>query len=312
MPIYEEDPWRVQYFTGLSCPPDVHIPTDDPDAYTRNPRHRWVYNKLMVAESQGLACAPHGVEPASYPVFSKPITNLRGMGMGSRMLTSRVEYLQCQTPGHFWMTLLTGEHLSSDVAVADGEMVWIRHTIGASLAGGTFDHWSVDARARPSLDSHCRQWIRARLGGYTGMLNLESIGDRLIEVHLRFTDQWPDLYGDGWLAAVVRLYQHGVWEWREAERRAGYSVVLFGPHGRQYRHPPRELVDSLSAIPGISSIQITFHEDRAAALHSMPPGGFRLAIINCWDLDAGRHARRMLAQAFRCDEEELLPGPRPA
>lgn len=101
MPIYEEDPWRKQYFQEVACPTDVHIPTDDPDAYRRNPDYRWVYNKLSLAESQGLACAPHGVEPTSYPVFSKPIINLRGMGQGSRTLESREEYLQQQTPGHF-------------------------------------------------------------------------------------------------------------------------------------------------------------------------------------------------------------------
>ena len=27
------------------------------------------------------------------------------------------------------------------------------------------------------------------------MINLETIGGRIIEVHLRFADQWPDLYG---------------------------------------------------------------------------------------------------------------------
>ena len=35
------------------------------------------------------------------------------------------------------------------------------------------------------------------LAGYTGMLNLETIGGTIIEAHLRFADQWPDLYGAG-------------------------------------------------------------------------------------------------------------------
>ena len=33
--------------------------------------------------------------------------------------------------------------------------------------------------------------------GYTGMVNFETIGGRIIEAHLRFADQWPDLYGGG-------------------------------------------------------------------------------------------------------------------
>ena len=53
------------------------------------PRHRWIYDKLAVALSQGLQAAPHGVMPPSFPVFSKPIMNLRGMGTGSQAIAFR-------------------------------------------------------------------------------------------------------------------------------------------------------------------------------------------------------------------------------
>lgn len=59
MPIYECDPWRLQYFADVGCPPDIHIPTDDEDAYKFNPGHRWIYDKLEVARSQGLRCGLH-------------------------------------------------------------------------------------------------------------------------------------------------------------------------------------------------------------------------------------------------------------
>ena len=58
--------------------------------------------------------------------------------------------------------------------------------------------------------------------------------------------------------------------------------------------PTRHLVARYLARPGISSVQITFHEDREPRLHAMPPGGFRLAIVNCTDLEAGRAARAEL------------------
>ena len=80
---------------------------------------------------------------------------------------------------------------------------------------------------------------RSIFAGYTGMLNLETIGGRIIEVHLRFADQWPDLYGKGWVEALVRLYEHERWDYPDTDRRDGYSVVLFGPHGPRYRHPPQ-------------------------------------------------------------------------
>ena len=58
------------------------------------------------------------------------------------------------------------------------------------------------------------------------------------------------------------------------------------------------LVDELRARPGVSSVQITFHEDLPADQHAMPPGGFRLAIVNCVELEVGLKAREDLALAF--------------
>jgi len=296
MPICEVDPWRMQYFEHVACPLGVLISTEDADSWTWYPKHRWVYDKIAVALSQSLEAAPHGVAPKNYPVFSKPITNLKGMGVGSRVLRSAEDYTKHYAPGHMWMTLLEGRHVSSDVAVLDGEAKWWRHATGHPGPEGTFDHWVLHSEHDPELEQRCGEWIGKNLAGYTGMLNLETIGGRIIEAHLRFADQWPDLYGNGWVEALVRLYEHGTWDYPDTDRRDGYSIVLFGPHGPRYRHPPQALIDEVRAMLSVSSVQITFHQDRPADQHAMPPGGFRLAIVNCWDLDAGRAAREKLAQ----------------
>ena len=86
MPIAECDPWREQYFRDHFCPPDVLIPTEDCDAWNLYPAQRWVYDKLRICISQDIPAAPHGVAPTHYPVFSKPIYNLNGMGVGSCVL----------------------------------------------------------------------------------------------------------------------------------------------------------------------------------------------------------------------------------
>lgn len=298
MPIVERDPWRMQYFEKVDCPPDVFIPTEDPDAWRLYPQHRWLYSKLLICESQGLIAAPHGVSPPSYPVFSKPIYNLRGMGSGITVIHSAAEYERLQAPGHMWMPLLDGEHISTDVAVVDGEPQWWRHTVGKSLDAGVFDYWTVLAERRPELEAYCGQWLRRNLKGYNGFLNLETIGGRIIEAHLRFADQWPDLYGPGWLDAVVELYVHGRWRYTDTDRRDGYSVVLFGAHGPQYEPIDPRRIEELARESGVSSIQVTFHVDKPPELHAMPPGGFRLAIINCWNLETGFLIRERLALLF--------------
>jgi hypothetical protein len=299
MPFCEADPWRMQYFADVECPRGLRIPTEDPDAYEWNPPQRWAYNKLLVAQSQGISCAPHGVRPPEFPVFSKPIINLQGMGVGSRVLPDLADYERHLTPGHFWMTLLEGEHVSSDIAVVLGRPRWWRHSRGTPGAQGTFDYWIIEAGRRPELEAYLEAWIRQHLGSYTGMLNLESIGGRIIEAHLRVADQWPDLYEPGYLQAVVRLYQRGEWALAAEARGNGYSVALFGPHGRQYQHPPAQLVERVRRLPQVSSVQITFHTDRPPAAHAMPPGGFRLAVVNSLELEAGRAARALLAEFFR-------------
>jgi hypothetical protein len=62
-----------------------------------------------------------------------------------------------------------------------------------------------------------------------------------------------------------------------------------------------EVVDRLISEFGRPSREVvkvkswtTFHEDWDPERHAMPPGGFRLAIINCWDRAVGLAARERL------------------
>jgi hypothetical protein len=297
MPFPGVDPWRWQYFKDQHCPPDVVIPIDDASAWELHTGHRAIYNKLLVCESQGIACGPHGTTARRFPVFSKPIYNMRGMGAGSRAIAYATEYENSLQPGHMWMELLQGEHVSSDLALLHGKVMWCRHTTGEPGAGGTFDYWTIHAEAKPALESYLQEWLARNLDGFTGIVNVETIGGRIIECHLRMAEQWLDLNGEGWLAAVVALYEKGLWQFRDA-RRTGYSVVLFGAHGIDWRID-RGRVRELLVDPDISSIQITFDESVSREAHAMPPGGFRLAIVNCWNLEAGKRARALLQQAFK-------------
>jgi hypothetical protein len=193
------------------------------------------------------------------------------------------------------MPFLTGEHVSSDVAVVDGEPAWWRHTIGLPLADGMFDYWTVLAEARPEIEMSVGAWLQRNLAGYTGIANVETIGGTIIECHLRMADQWVDLNGPGWVASVVELYCDRRWTFPDRDRRTGYSVVLFGGHGPRHHRVDPSIVDELRKTPGVSSIQITFDPDKPPQQHAMPPGGFRLAIVNAWDLEVGFRVREELA-----------------
>ena len=298
MPILERDPWRLQYFEHVKCPENVMIPTDDPDCWALFPAHRWVYNKLLIAESQGLPCGPHGVMPECFPVFSKPIINLKGMGTGSTVVGSAEAFEQHHHPGHMWMPLLIGAHVSTDCAVLQGDVSWMRHATGSIGPGGTFTSWVIEAAPAPALETMIAEWVKRHMHGYTGMMNFETIDGRIIETHLRFSDQWCDLYGEGWVEALVQLYAKHKWDFADEARREGYSVPLFARHGTRFKHPSAAIQAQIRAMPQIKSLQITFNEEIEAYAHAMPPGGFRLAVINATNLNAGLAARLRLARAF--------------
>lgn len=297
MPVAERDPWRLQYFEGLSCPDGVLVPTDDIDCWELFPQFRWIYEKLNIARSQNLPCGTAADMPESFPVFAKPNINLRGMGLGSHAIHSRQEFRHNMPAGHMWMPLLTGEHVSTDCAVLDGRPVWMRHAHGEAWRDGMFKHWVIECGKRPELTHTLSAWVQRHMAGYTGMMNVETIGGTMIEAHLRFADQWCDLYGKAWLQSLVSIYAEHRWTF-DGPCRPGYSVPLFASHGIVPPHPPKEVQATIRAMPGISSLQITYHAAKADAEHPMPPGGFRLAVINCFDLEAGLRARRVLAKSF--------------
>jgi hypothetical protein len=167
--------------------------------------------------------------------------------------------------------------------------------------GGTFDYWDVLEDPMPALESYVGAWVARYMPDYRGMVNVETIGGRIIEAHLRFADQWPDLYGgDAFVEAVVGLYRDGIWAFDDSKRERGFSIVLFVDHAaaRALRHPPPDLQQAVRAMPHVSSLQICFHENKDPAHHAMPPGGFRVAVVNAFDLGAGFAARERLRQFY--------------
>ena len=222
--------------------------------------------------------------------------NLRSMGAGSLPIPDIETYRASLNPGHFWCTLLTGaarQHRRRHRRTA--RRVWWRHATGATAPGGTFDYWHIHAEAMPDIEDWCGAWARKHLAGYTGMVNFETIGSRIIEAHLRFADQWPDLYGPGWVEALVRLYADGEWSFDDANRSDGYSVVLFGA-ARTGLSPSaaasaRSRRAASTAYPACRSPSIRTATRRTTRCHRAASAS---RSINATDLSAGRRARDLL------------------
>ncbi|MDE2445277.1 MAG: hypothetical protein KGO94_03805 [Alphaproteobacteria bacterium] len=228
------------------------------------------------------------------------------MGINGKAIYSATEFAAHSVPGHMWMELFQGPHVSTDCAVVAGRAVWFRHAEGMRWHEGMFKHWVIYAKPLLELEDFLRHWVEKHMAGYTGMMNFETIGGHIIEAHLRFADQWVDLYGVGWVHALVNLYAEGKWTFKPGNEVEGYSIPLFAkPHARLLQ-PPAQVQAEIRCLPHVRSLQITFHEMKDVSQHPMPPGGFRLGIINADVLQAGFFARRKLAEAF-AGIEIMLP-----
>jgi len=274
------EPWEEQYFNAIESPDDLTICCGDHDAWRHYPEYNWVYNKIKLCETQKIVACPHGVTPLNFPVFSKPITNLYGMGIGARKLFDwdYREYI----PGHFWMPMLRGEHLSTDFAVAKGIQKW-SHTMKCHKdKKDRVEYWETSNKEHEAIIEKLSLWIHNNLEEFSGIVNLETIGNKIIDCHLRMSPQFVDLYGEDWLKSVINLYEYENWNSLD-KKHIGYSVPLWTTQDGLYNIDCVEL-GVLKENEKISSIQITFDEKHCVSEEAGDNENYRLAVVNGTDL----------------------------
>lgn len=163
---------------------------DDLDVWEiLEPGNMWLYNKLHVSKFLGYNCGPAGApvpEPAEYIV--RPCVNFLGMGRGAGF-----QWLEGFTEGRmnygtFWCEKFEGRHISIDYT--DGEPILAVE--GHRIDKDDLSHWDVWAKLNlleaPEFPRICDQIV-----GYHPYINVEFIGDKVIELHLRHNPDWVDM-----------------------------------------------------------------------------------------------------------------------
>ncbi|MBK1644780.1 hypothetical protein CKO25_08980 [Thiocapsa imhoffii] len=267
MPFIGVRPGREALFQPQ---PRTAVAVNDAAAWRLNPRHRNVYDKLALALSAGLRAAPCGVDPRDLgidpgaSVFVKPIVNLAGMALNARAVPADAVPSE---PGCFWCEHLTGPHTSSDCLVRDGEPIWFAHTRGADEKDQERPlYWEVGADLT-ALEPAITDWVRRHLAGYTGLCNLEMIGGKPIEGHLRGSNGFFDFYGPGFIPAWVALVD--------------------GDQGAPPPPIPGGYVLSVFGEAAISSEQCVRAAARGVRVELDPFTSGRAAVLRCTDKAVG-------------------------
>ena len=138
----------------------------------------WLFDKLILARRLGYNCGPAGMNvPKQGHYIVRPCVNIPGMGRGAYFtdLDKETNHLPY---GTFWCEVFTGDHLSIDYK--DRKQV-------LAVRGEYYnDHelWRFKKWEKVNVNVSLPSILNGASTRYE-YLNLEMIGDKVIEVHTR-------------------------------------------------------------------------------------------------------------------------------
>ena len=150
----------------------------------------WVYDKLIVARKQGVQAAPAGIavpNPAIYIV--RPISNIRSMSRGARKQWLTPDDTDLVPDGYFWSECFEGRHISVDFHYGIQTL---------AIEGFRDDPDRLDRFSRWERIEECYKFpqVLGELWRLTPWVNVEYVGGKIIEVHLRWNDDFSNHSSD--------------------------------------------------------------------------------------------------------------------
>lgn len=266
------------------CPKKLFIPTNDFEAFDFYKDYKFVYNKQFVASSQNLENGNKGKQPSKYPVIIRPITNLYGMGVGTRLSNDVIN----MNDSDFWVEFLKGEHISVDIFINDNTFKTIVFR-GYPSKLFTFSHWEYLPNYK--LDKNIISWIRKHLHNFKGVCNVEVICNKIIECHLRMGDinyfQSEEL-----INAVINCHLNK--EITIPKLNKIYLVPVFAKKGK-YKRLSKEQIYTVVRKFGIDNVLNYFIDPPC---ENNPIGGDRVCNFTVTDLNIGFKIRNYIINNY--------------
>ena len=143
----------------------------------------WCVDKLILSKKLGYKCGPAGIPP-SVPgqYIVRPIVNLKMMGVGAT-----IQYLDSDSipDGYFWCEMFTGRHLSFDYH-------WGKQTLAVEGFRSNTNRLDRFSRWTKIDEKFKLPDMLQNVADRYSWLNVEVIGDKVIEVHFRYNDDFAN------------------------------------------------------------------------------------------------------------------------
>jgi hypothetical protein len=217
---------------------DPKLPKYDKQAFELNPNYQKVYDKLYIAQSQGMRCGLLAEIPndAPYPIFIKP-------RYGHKSATSKNCYKiksakdlepHLHKPDMMWSEFVNATESMTDFVLVEGVIVYQLTYLYSEKQNGFADDWKYIAPENKPPEAVV-QWVNQNMTGYTGPFNVQYRADRIIEVGMRFARSGIYLestYNKELIEAINHMWKTKTWSYKEAHLFAFtpfYSFKCWSP-----------------------------------------------------------------------------------
>jgi len=167
----------------------MHEEPEDWEVWDRYPHHRWVFNKLELSLKLGYLAGPTpSPVPKTAEYIVRPIYNLSGLAAGAKFMHLEQEKIYDLPPSYFWCEKFCGEHLSVDYVWDNAGIRPVHFSVGDTDLHNLsrFKKWYVVEHRHIELPT----WINNFSD--VGKLNIEFVNEKIIEIHLRHGDYFPE------------------------------------------------------------------------------------------------------------------------
>lgn len=164
--------------------------SDSQSWYQVHNEDAWIFDKLILSRRMGYICGPHGIDvpkPGRYIV--RPVVNIEGMSRKARFIEIEKHTDDLLEPGEFWCEVFTGRHLSVDY-IKGNQVLCVE---GLRDPNDPIWKWSKWVRTDDQIEYPSIMKSLRRSYPY---VNVEMIGGRVIEIHLRLNPNWESYDGD--------------------------------------------------------------------------------------------------------------------
>ena len=173
----------------------------------------WIYDKLILSKKLGYDCGPAGTLPEKEGYYIvRPCVNFRMMGKGASVQLLSPRHTDSVPDGYFWCEQFKGRHISIDYN--NGKQVLAVEAFKEDESRlDRFTAWrkiNYDFLLPSILEPIAKKYE---------WLNIEAIGGNVIEVHLRYNDDFRNHDGD----VVIPIWKDEFYN-SPCEDRIGFIV----------------------------------------------------------------------------------------